>query len=40
MHLLEKNAIIGKNAVVGNSTELKNVILFNNVQGTTLQLRG
>ena len=25
-------AIIGKNAVVGNSTELKNVILFNNVQ--------
>lgn len=26
------NAIIGKNAVVGNSTELKNVILFNNVQ--------
>ena len=24
-------AIIGKNAVVGNSTELKNVILFNNV---------
>lgn len=26
------NAIVGKNAVVGNSTELKNVILFNNVQ--------
>ena len=26
------NAIIGKGAVVGNSTELKNVILFNNVQ--------
>ena len=26
------NAIIGENAVVGNSTELKNVILFNNVQ--------
>ena len=26
------NAIIGKNSVVGNSTELKNVILFNNVQ--------
>ena len=26
------NAIIGKKAVVGNSTELKNVILFNNVQ--------
>ena len=25
-------AIIGKNAVVGNSTELKNTILFNNVQ--------
>lgn len=25
-------AIIGDNAVVGNSTELKNVILFNNVQ--------
>ena len=25
-------AIIGKNSVVGNSTELKNVILFNNVQ--------
>lgn len=25
-------AIIGKNAVVGNSTELKNSILFNNVQ--------
>lgn len=25
-------AIVGKNAVVGNSTELKNVILFNNVQ--------
>ncbi len=26
------NAIIGKGAVVGNSTELKNVILFNEVQ--------
>lgn len=26
------NAIVGSNAVVGNSTELKNVILFNNVQ--------
>lgn len=26
------NAIIGENAVVGNSTELKNVILFNRVQ--------
>ena len=26
------NAIIGKSAVVGNSTELKNVILFDNVQ--------
>lgn len=26
------NAIIGENSVVGNSTELKNVILFNNVQ--------
>lgn len=26
------NAIIGKNSVVGNSTELKNVILFNKVQ--------
>ena len=26
------NAIIGDNCVVGNSTELKNVILFNNVQ--------
>jgi NDP-sugar pyrophosphorylase family protein len=26
------NAIIGNNVVVGNSTELKNVILFNNVQ--------
>ena len=25
-------AIVGENAVVGNSTELKNVILFNNVQ--------
>ncbi len=25
-------AIVGKNAVVGNSVELKNVILFNNVQ--------
>ena len=26
------NAIIGKNCVVGNSTELKNVLLFDNVQ--------
>ena len=26
------SAIVGKHAVVGNSTELKNVILFNNVQ--------
>ena len=26
------SAIVGKNSVVGNSTELKNVILFNNVQ--------
>ena len=26
------NAIVGNGAVVGNSTELKNVILFNNVQ--------
>ena len=26
------NVIIGKNSVVGNSTELKNTILFNNVQ--------
>ena len=26
------NAIVGENCVVGNSTELKNVILFNNVQ--------
>ena len=26
------NAIVGKNAVVGNSTELKNVILFDKVQ--------
>ena len=26
------NAIVGNNAVVGNSTELKNVILYNNVQ--------
>ena len=29
---IRENAIIGENAVVGNSTELKNVILFNNVQ--------
>lgn len=26
------NAIVGDNSVIGNSTELKNVILFNNVQ--------
>ena len=26
------SAVVGKNCVVGNSTELKNVILFNNVQ--------
>ncbi len=26
------NVLVGKNAVVGNSTELKNVILFDNVQ--------
>jgi len=26
------NAIVGKNCVVGNSTELKNVVLFNTVQ--------
>ncbi len=26
------NAIVGKKCVVGNSTELKNVVLFNNVQ--------
>ena len=26
------NAIVGKRSVVGNSTELKNVILFNDVQ--------
>ncbi len=26
------NAIVGKHTVVGNSTELKNVVLFNNVQ--------
>lgn len=26
------NALVGKNCVVGNSTELKNVILFNHVQ--------
>ncbi|MBE5805822.1 MAG: UDP-N-acetylglucosamine pyrophosphorylase [Clostridiales bacterium] len=29
---IRENAIIGDNCVVGNSTELKNVILFNNVQ--------
>lgn len=29
---LRGNAIVGENAVVGNSTELKNVILFNRVQ--------
>ncbi len=26
------NAIVGKNSVVGNSTELKNVVIFDNVQ--------
>lgn len=26
------NAIVGNNCIIGNSTELKNVILFNNVQ--------
>lgn len=29
---IRKNAIIGEDSVVGNSTELKNVILFNKVQ--------
>ena len=29
---IRKDVIIGKNSVVGNSTELKNVILFDNVQ--------
>lgn len=29
---IRQNAMIGKKAVVGNSTELKNVILFNQVQ--------
>ena len=29
---IRKNVIIGKDSVVGNSTELKNVILFDNVQ--------
>lgn len=29
---IRKNAIVGEGAVVGNSTELKNVILFNKVQ--------
>ncbi|SDB08773.1 UDP-N-acetylglucosamine pyrophosphorylase [Eubacterium oxidoreducens] len=29
---IRANAIVGKGAVVGNSTELKNVILFNKVQ--------
>lgn len=29
---IRSNAIVGKGAVVGNSTELKNVILFNKVQ--------
>lgn len=29
---LRGSALVGDNAVVGNSTELKNVILFNNVQ--------
>ena len=28
------NALVGNDCVVGNSTELKNVILFNNVQHT------
>ena len=31
------NALVGENCVVGNSTELKNVILFDNVQGCHLQ---
>ena len=30
------NAIVGEGAVVGNSTELKNVVLFNKVLGSTL----
>ena len=30
--IIRGNAIVGKGAVVGNSTELKNVILFNKVQ--------
>ena len=30
------NAIVGKGAVVGNSTELKNVVLFNKVQGDSV----
>ena len=30
------NAIVGEGAVVGNSTELKNVILFNKVQVRTI----
>lgn len=29
---IRENAVVGKGAVVGNSTELKNVILFNKVQ--------
>ena len=28
----QRNALVGEGAVVGNSTELKNVILFNKVQ--------
>lgn len=32
MCIIRGKAIIGENAVVGNSTELKNVVLFNNVQ--------
>lgn len=32
MRLSAGNAIVGEGAVVGNSTELKNVVLFNKVQ--------
>ena len=37
---LRSNALVGEGAVVGNSTELKNVILFDKVQGPPLQLCG